>query len=88
VQDPASSQYIPGSYTLPATNFLSLRAGINIGDWQIAPFIDNVLNSHMVTNFALGQIDPYNPAGSPSQQQNAYTFRPFTVGITATWHSH
>jgi outer membrane receptor protein involved in Fe transport len=85
VQDPASSQYIPGSYTLSATNFLSLRAGINIGEWQIAPFIDNVLNSHTVTNFALGQIDPYNPAGSPSQQQNAYTFRPLTVGITATW---
>jgi iron complex outermembrane recepter protein len=88
VQDPASSQYIPASYTLPATNFVSLRAGINVGDWQIAPFIDNLLNSHTVTNFALGQLDPYNPAGSPSQQQNAYTYRPFTVGITATWHGH
>jgi iron complex outermembrane recepter protein len=85
VQDPNSSQYIPGSYTLPATNFLTLRAGINIGDLQISPFIDNLLNTHTVTNFALGQLDPYNPAGSPSQQQNAYTFRPFTVGITATW---
>ena len=88
VQDPGSSQYIPGSYTLPATNFLTLRAGINIGGLQISPFIDNLLNSHTVTNFALGQIDPYAPLNgtpSPSQQQNAYTFRPFTVGITATW---
>jgi iron complex outermembrane recepter protein len=86
VQDPASSQYIPGSYTLPATNFVSLRAGIDIGEWQIAPFIDNLLNSHTVTNFALGQLDPYAPVGvAPSQQQNAYTFRPLTVGITATW---
>ncbi len=85
VQDPGSSQYIPGSYTLPATNFLTLRAGINIGEWQISPFIDNVLNTHTVTNFALGQLDPYNPAGSPSQQQNAYTFRPFTAGVTVTW---
>ncbi|HXZ59489.1 MAG TPA: TonB-dependent receptor [Steroidobacteraceae bacterium] len=85
VQDPRSSQYIPASYTLAATSFLTLRAGINIGEWQIAPFIDNVLNTHTVTNFALGQLDPYNPAGSPSQQQNAYTFRPFTVGVTATW---
>ena len=87
-QDPASSQFIPGVYTLPATSFLSLRAGINMGDWQISPFIDNVLNSHTVTTYALGQIDPYNPAGSPSQQQNAYTFRPLTVGITATWRGH
>jgi len=85
VQDPGSSQYQPASYTLPATNFLTLRAGINIGELQISPFIDNVLNTHTVTNFALGQLDPYNPAGSPSQQQNAYTFRPFTVGLTATW---
>jgi hypothetical protein len=27
-----------------------------------------------------------NPAGSPAQQQNVYTFRPRTFGITATWH--
>jgi len=87
VQDPGSSQFIPGVYTLPATSFLSLRAGINIGEWQISPFIDNVLNSHTVTTYALGQTDPYNPAGSPSQQQNAYTFRPLTVGVTATWRA-
>jgi outer membrane receptor protein involved in Fe transport len=85
VQDPNSSQFIPGTYTLPATSFVSLRAGINIGEWQVSPFIDNLLNTHTVTNFALGQLDPYNPAGSPSQQQNAYTFRPLTVGVTATW---
>jgi len=87
VQDPRTSQFIPASYSYPATSFLSLRAGINFGAWQISPFIDNVLNSHTVTSFALGQVDPYNPAGSPSQQQNQYTFRPLTVGITATWHS-
>jgi hypothetical protein len=87
VQDPGSSQFIPGVYSLPATSFLSLRAGINIGEWLISPFIDNVLNSHTVTTYALGQIDPYNPAGSPSQQQNAYTFRPLTVGVTATWRA-
>ncbi|HVP33782.1 MAG TPA: TonB-dependent receptor [Steroidobacteraceae bacterium] len=85
VQDPRTSQFIPASYSYPATSFLSLRAGVNVGEWQISPFIDNVLNSHTVTNYALGQTDPYNPNGSPSQQQNAYTFRPFTVGVTATW---
>ena len=88
LQDPNSSQFIPGTYTLAATSFLSLRAGINIGDWQVSPFIDNVLNSHTVTNYALGEIDPYAPANgtpSPSQQQNAYTFRPLTVGVTLTW---
>jgi outer membrane receptor protein involved in Fe transport len=86
VQDPQSSQYIPGSYTLPATYFTSLRGGITLGDWLITPFIDNLFDTHTVTNFALGQTDPYNPAGSPSQQQNQYTFRPRTFGITVTWH--
>jgi hypothetical protein len=43
-------------------------------------------DTHTVTNFALGQTDPYNPAGSPSQQQNQYTFRPRTFGVTVTWH--
>jgi outer membrane receptor protein involved in Fe transport len=86
VQDPQSSQFIPGSYTLPATSFTSLRGGISLGDWLITPFIDNVFDTHTVTNFALGQVDPYNPAGSPSQQQNAYTFRPRTFGVTVTWH--
>jgi iron complex outermembrane receptor protein len=86
VQDPLSSQFIPGSYTLPATYFTSLRGGITLGDWLLTPFIDNVFDTHTVTNFALGQLDPYNPAGSPSQQQNAYTFRPRTIGVTVTWH--
>jgi outer membrane receptor protein involved in Fe transport len=87
VQDPASSQFIPATYTLPATSFLTVRAGINIGEWQVSPFIDNLLNTHTVTNYALGQTDPYNPSGSPSQQQNAYTFRPLTVGVTVTWRA-
>jgi iron complex outermembrane receptor protein len=87
VQDPQSSQFIPGSYTLPATHFASMRGGVTLGDWQIAAFIDNLFNSHVVTNYALGQVDPYNPAGSPSQQQNVYTFRPRTLGITATWRA-
>jgi hypothetical protein len=40
-----------------------------------------------VTNYALGAVDPYNPAGSPTVQQNQYTFRPRTFGITATWRT-
>jgi iron complex outermembrane receptor protein len=86
VQDPQSSQFIPASYTLSATSFTSLRAGITLGDWLITPFVDNLFDTHTVTNFALGQLDPYNPAGSPSQQQNVYTFRPRTIGVTVTWH--
>ena len=89
VQDPQSSQFIPGVYTLPATYFTSLRGGITLGEWLITPFIDNVFDTHTVTNYALGQLDPYvtPPTPTPSQQQNAYTFRPRTFGITVTWHA-
>jgi iron complex outermembrane receptor protein len=87
LQDPRSSQYFPATYTLPGSAFTSMRAGITLGSWQVTPFIDNLTNTHTVTNYALGAIDPYNPAGSPTVQQNQYTYRPRTFGITATWHS-
>jgi iron complex outermembrane recepter protein len=85
LQDPRSSQYYPYTYTLSSTTFTSLRGGITLGSWLVTPFIDNLANSHTVTNYALGMNDPYNPTGSPSVQQNQYTFRPRTFGITATW---
>jgi hypothetical protein len=87
VQDPRTSQYFPYTYTLSATHFTSLRGGVTLGSWLLTPFIDNLFDNHTVTNYALGQLDPYNPAGSPTPQQNAYTFRPRTFGITATWRS-
>ncbi len=72
------------SYTLPATNFVSARAGMSLGnDWQLALFCDNLLDSHTVTNYTLGQTD-----GTYTPQQNAYTFRPRTIGLNVTWRHH
>jgi outer membrane receptor protein involved in Fe transport len=87
VQDPNNaSQYEYGfSYTLPATSFTSARAGIKLGaGWEISAFCDNLFNSHPVVNYAQAQADPFNPAGPPTPQENDFTFRPRTVGITAT----
>ncbi len=85
VQDPNNqAQYNLGySYTLPSTSFTSMRAGMNFGDFQLAAFCDNLFDSHTVTNYSLGQNDGYS-----TPQQNTYTFRPRTVGLTATWHVH
>jgi iron complex outermembrane receptor protein len=85
VQDPNNqAQYNLGySYTLPSTSFTSMRAGVNFGDFQLAAFCDNLFDTHTVTNYSLGQND-----GISTPQQNAYTFRPRTVGLTATWHVH
>jgi len=48
VQDPAAAaQYNYGfSYTLPATSFTSVRAGMNLGDFQVSAFCDNLFDSH------------------------------------------
>jgi iron complex outermembrane receptor protein len=84
LQDPLSSQYNPYTYTLPSTTFTSMRAGVSLGDWMVSAFVDNLLNSHTVTNYQLSAPDYFNPAGPPSVQENDYTFRPRTIGITAT----
>ena len=80
-----TAQYNPATYTLPATSFTSLRGGVNLDAWQVSAFVENLFDSHTTTNYALGQSDPYNPAGSPTVQENRYTYRPRTFGITATW---
>jgi iron complex outermembrane receptor protein len=85
VQDPRSSQYDPYSYTLPATSFTSIRTGLKVNNWQISAFCDNLFDTHTITNYAQGQIDSFNPAGPPTPQQNNFTFRPRTYGITATF---
>jgi iron complex outermembrane receptor protein len=83
LQDPRNTAvFNPFSYTLTSTSFTSARAGVYVGDWQLALFVDNVFDSHTVTNYALGQ-----PAGVTTVQQNQYTYRPRTIGINATWHA-
>ena len=44
---------------------------------QLALFIDNLSIRHTVNNYALGQTD-----GTLTPQQNTYTFRPRTFGVT------
>ena len=93
VQDPANAhQFDPNSYTLPATSFASLRAGVILGPWSVTAFVDNLFDSHTVLNYALVQSDISNPsysANSPplptSVQQNQFGYRPRTIGITASY---
>jgi iron complex outermembrane recepter protein len=91
VQDVNSSQFNPNSYTLPATSFTSLRAGVKLGSWQVSLFCDNLFDSHTVLNYAQVQIDSFNPSylanpnAPTSVQQNNFTYRPRTIGITGTF---
>jgi outer membrane receptor protein involved in Fe transport len=91
VQDVNSAQYNPNSYTLPATSFTSLRTGVKLGGWQVSAFIDNLFDSHTLLNYAQVQLDSFNPSyianptAPTSVQQNNFTYRPRTVGITGTF---
>ncbi|MFZ1100271.1 MAG: TonB-dependent receptor [Steroidobacteraceae bacterium] len=92
IQDPRTSQYVTGQqpavYSVPATSFTSLRAGTTLGDWQLSLFMDNVFDSHTIINYQMSQFDSYlyQLAGrAPTVEQNQYTYRPRTIGLTAVW---
>ncbi len=91
LQNPASSQYVPNTYTLSSTVFVQMRAGVTLGSWTAALFCDNLLNSRTITNYQLGVTDPYQPGYNPTQpsslQTNQYTFRPRTIGANATYRT-
>jgi len=80
-QDPTTQQYDSANYVLPSTNFASARAGVNIHGWQVAAFVDNLADSHTVTNYNW-TIDP---GDGESRLQRQFTFRPRTIGLTFTF---
>jgi hypothetical protein len=58
---------------------------MKFGNWNISAFCDNLFNEHPVVNYAQTQVDAFNPAGPPTPQENDFTFRPRTFGVTATF---
>jgi iron complex outermembrane receptor protein len=80
-QDPNTAQYDPDNFTLPSTSFLSLRAGMSLGDLSIEPFVDNLTDTHVPINYNWS-IDP---GTGDSRLLREYTFRPRTFGLTFTY---
>ncbi len=80
-QDPSTLQYDPNNYTLSSTSFASLRAGTSVGAWQIAAFIDNLTDTHVVTGYEWTIPDGI------SRLERDFTFRPRTIGLTFTYRS-
>jgi iron complex outermembrane receptor protein len=84
-QDPTTAQFNAANYTLSATKFASARAGMAFGGWSVEPFIDNLFNTHTVTNYDF-TIDPaYDAQPDLTPLQRQYTFRPRTYGVTVTY---
>jgi iron complex outermembrane receptor protein len=83
--DPRTSQYDQTSLPTPRQSFASLRAGTNLGEWAVSFFVDNLTDSHTITNFN-HQTNTYDGAGNllASPAYRYITYRPRTFGITAT----
>jgi iron complex outermembrane receptor protein len=79
-QDARSSQFDSANFVLPHTTFVSARAGMQFGPWSVATFVDNLTNTHALTDFNT-TINPLVPG--VSRLQRDFTFRPRTFGITA-----
>src|SRR5258708_20016456 len=78
---PNTQQYDSANYVLSSTNFASARAGMNFGGIQVAAFVDNLADTHTVTNYNW-TID-YG-GGPSSRLQRQFTHRPRTLGLTFT----
>jgi outer membrane receptor protein involved in Fe transport len=79
-QDPGTSQNDAANFVLPSTTFVSARAGMQFGPWSLAAFVDNLTNTHALTDYN-NTINPLVPG--VSRLQRDFTFRPRTLGITA-----
>lgn len=82
-QDSTTQQFDAANYTLSSTNFASARAGMSFGAWQVAAFVDNLTDTHTVTNYNW-TIDP---GDGESRLQRQFTFRPRTIGLSFTYRN-
>jgi iron complex outermembrane recepter protein len=83
-QDPGTLQYDSANYSLSSTNFASARGGLGFGNLQVEAFVDNLTDSHTITNYNWS-IDPSVPG--TSRLQRDFTFRPRTIGLTLIYRS-
>ncbi|HYB32542.1 MAG TPA: TonB-dependent receptor [Steroidobacteraceae bacterium] len=94
--DPSTLQYDPANFVLPGTTFVSMRSGLDLGEWSVSGFVDNLTNAHPVVDFnnticaqpgvtLPGQSVACQAGPQGSRLLREYTFRPRTFGITAIW---
>lgn len=90
----AAGAVVPCQYTPPATTFVSLRAGQEFNGWNISAFVDNLFDTHVVTNLNFEAVDGFGPmipgpngtsAPVATPLYRYLTYRPRTIGITATY---
>jgi iron complex outermembrane recepter protein len=84
--DPTTLQYDPANFVVPGTTFTSLRSGLQLGQWSVSAFVDNLTNAHPIVDFnnTVCALPPNCAAGPEgSRLLREYSFRPRTFGLTA-----
>jgi iron complex outermembrane recepter protein len=83
-QDPNSLQYDPANFVLAGTTFTSVRGGMELGAWSVSAFVDNLTNSHALTDFnnTICGLPGACAASDGNRLERAYSFRPRTFGLT------
>lgn len=69
--------FVPGYYVRPETNFVSLRAGIRQESLEVSLFADNLFDTATITERV--------PMPVTVEPFRAATFRPRTLGLTASY---
>jgi iron complex outermembrane recepter protein len=86
-EDPRTATFV-GAFTTPAYSYVTARAGMQFGKWNVSAFVDNLFNTHpqiLDSSDAFSVLDQFNPT-PPSQLITSYTLRPRTAGLTAIYH--
>jgi outer membrane receptor protein involved in Fe transport len=87
-EDPrATASYDPLAFTPKAYGYVTLRLGTQVDRWNISTFIDNLFNTHPEfppSAYPHTEVDPYT-ANPPGAVIRAYTLRPRTIGVTASY---
>ena len=90
-QDQTTQQFDVLHYALPSTNFVSMRAGMRFGNLRLEGFVDNLTDTHAITNYDWS-IDPGACGPTPTvacdagtRLQRQWTFRPRTFGVTGIY---
>jgi outer membrane receptor protein involved in Fe transport len=82
LRDPNTVQYDSQTLQRSSMRFASMRAGMHFDSWTAAVFVDNLLDSHPILYSTHEGISPYVPVSSLFQNS---TYRPRTIGVTATY---
>jgi outer membrane receptor protein involved in Fe transport len=76
-QNPASESFDPHLVADPSTSYVSWRAGMIVGTWDVSLFMNNVLDAHP-------RLD-LNHQDAATLLYEASTFRPRTTGVTVSY---